>query len=309
MATTNIPTPVPPPVPTLRPSSTVIAGLVLVVILGATAAFFLYQLAAQTAQSANTNTVKNTNVETGNTNLNANSNTNTTTNTNTATNVNTSTNTNSSIPTAPMPKGTVTATFIAPKKVADLKLIGKTDGIATYTPPVYYQIGTLTSGKYAGQKLVMVHFFFDGPQQYPTVEYYAVNGAKGTMLVKPSNPTVPNQYNTLDNVIQGYKQRNLTYDATTTIDKLYAPDTLIGPKAGQILVRDPYPTGFFDGTGLIMAFTDPIYGPVYHNPTPPARDTPAELMSQVTINQRYGFYLKMADGTIAVYQLKLDFVT
>ena len=284
---------------------------VALVLVGVGGGYYAYRL---THTKATTSVVL---LNTGNENDELNGNTSTfvtnTVLTNTTTNnqvlTNTTSNTSTSNVNTPMPTGGATVSWSAPKKIADLKLLGKTDGIDIQSnPPSYYQIGSITSGKYAGQKLVMAQFFYEGPQQYPTAEYYAVSGSTGTLLATPSSTNVVNQYNTLDSVLQGYKDRGLTYDSTTTLAGLFAPATLVGPKAGQTLIRDTSPVGLFDAPGLTVAFTDPVYGKVYTNTQPNTLNTNTELMSQVTINQRNGFYLKMADGMIAVYQLVFDFV-
>lgn len=270
--------------------------LVLVVVAGLGAGYYLYR----TLQPKNTS---NTNTTAVNTNV--------TTNTNSASNGNMNvgtTNTNSS--TTPLPTGGDEVTWIAPKKIADAKLLGTVNGLDTISsPPVYYQIGTLTAGSYKSQKLVMVHYFGDGIQRYPTVEYYAVTGKTGTLLAKPSSVSVVNAYYTFDDLIKSYKDRGLTVDTETTLAGLFAPDVLYGPKPHQKLVRDTSVVGLFDSSDLTVAFTDPVYGKVYTNTTSSTTSENSQLLSQTSITHRYGFYIKMADGMIAVYQHVFDFIT
>ncbi len=224
------------------------------------------------------------------------------------------TNSTSETITTPKPSGGATVTWTAAKSVTILNLLGKNSveglSLSPDLKPVYDVVGTFNTGTYKDQQLVRVQFYYEGPQQYPTIEYYAVKGQTGILLFKPSNPNIPNQYTTVEQVMIGYTTRGLTVDTSTTIDGLFAPSTIIGPKPHQILVRDPYPVGEFDATGMVVAFTDSLYGPVYINSTPvlPTETTP-ETLREVTINQRHGFYLKLADGMIAIYQLKYDFIT
>lgn len=297
-ATTITPQPSSTP-PAAKHNQPMMIGLMVgLIIIGLGGGYYAYQLWQQ-------NSTANTIVEENEAVIN--------TNEESDINVSTNLNTNIATTTTPKPSGGETVKWSTAKKVSGLSLLGKTSSdvfaLSLDIAPVYENVGTFTSGKYKDQQLVRVQFYYEGPQQYPTVEYYAVAGKTGNLLFKPSNPNVPNEYTTVDQTMSGYTTRGLTVDTSTVVEGLFAPDTIIGPKPRQVLLRDPYPVGQFDATGMVVAFTDPVYGPVYMNPTPVAADDSQEMMSQVTINQRYGFYLKLSDGMVAVYQLKFDFIT
>ncbi len=231
-------------------------------------------------------------------------------NANTDATVNTSGNLNTNSG-ASVPTGSEKVTWVTPVKLGDLKLLGTNQGlVSSETPPAYYQVGTFTSGKYIDQKVVMVLYFSEGPQISPTVEYFAVSGNTGVILAKPSSDNAVTAYYTYEQVIKWYTDRKLTIDQSSTLDGLHAPATMVGPKPHQTLVRDTLPKGLFNAKGLAIAFTDPTYGKVYTNADPSKVPNAADpVFRSPAINERNGFYLKMADGMIAVYELKYDFIS
>ncbi len=176
----------------------------------------------------------------------------------------------------------------APKEIASLKLI-KPDPYTTPGTPTetYYDTGALTSGKYAGQKLVLLVYIPEGPAFYPEYFRFAQKGSDLTLLSLHSG---------------GYAdyldKAKFTTDTTTTLKGFDYPKTIQGKTARQSLTLDPYVNAFFDETGLKVGFTDSTWGKVYMD------DGTGKALRPFDSN---GFYLRAPDGTVRVYSLDVDF--
>lgn len=176
----------------------------------------------------------------------------------------------------------------APKEIANLRLVkpdpNTTPGSTTET---YYDTGAITSGKYAGQKLVLLVYLPEGPYFYPEYFRFAQKGTELTLLSLHSG---------------GYadylEKTKFTTDTTTTLKNLDYPKTLQGKTTRQTLTLDPAVNAFFDETGLKVAFADATWGKVYMDDGSGKAERP--------FNSN-GFYLRAPDGTVRVYALDVDF--
>lgn len=231
----------------------------------------------QTAtNSANVNAVTNANDNTSSANANAAANTNT--------------------PGTPL--GDVT--WQAPKKVANLKLFvdaKSEEACLNNAGSTYYQVGTLNTGTYAGATIYLLSVAPDCPQTTTHIRLLKT-GTDYVVLAKNSDGWGTGST---------YFTSNVTVDATYELPGLRFPATLTGPKPRQVLSLVSNVNALFDATGLTKVFTDPTYGPVYTKVVEFAGSKDVALGTSEIVS-RDGFYLKAPDGTIVVYQLKLDIV-
>ncbi|MBI5467203.1 MAG: hypothetical protein HY975_03240 [Candidatus Kerfeldbacteria bacterium] len=218
---------------------------------------------------------------------------------NTAVNSNTSTantNTVSNTNTPGTPLGDIT--WQAPKKVANLKLFvdaKSEEACLNNAGSTYYQVGTVNTGTYAGATIYLMSVAPDCPQ---TTTYIRLlkTGTNYVVLAKNSDSWASSTT---------YYATNVTVDTTYELPGLRFPATLTGPKPRQVLSLVANVNGLFESTGLTKVFTDATYGPVYTKAVEFSGSKDVGLGTSEIVS-RDGFYLKAPDGTLIVYQLKLD---
>lgn len=288
-----VPTP-PPKVPTPTPKSiSPMMPLVAIAfaVIGGLIGYFLFKTGGTTTtnNTANTNTTTNTTL-----NTNSAANTNTVANTNSA-------NTNTSTVTA-------TATWNIAKVITSKNLLptlwgpvlsDKDGGIA----PVYYSIGTISTTKYADASVIMVAWYGEGPQFYPSLSYF--------LKLKDGSYVYPT---TMNKDIEPEGAKKAVFPQKTVVDLTYdpilpvAPKTLKGPKAHQTLVADNSGVEIFSAKNLSVAFSDATVGPVYWYGTK-AYTIETDMIGRVPITMRGGFYVQSPIGLTWSYHLKYDFLT
>ncbi len=216
------------------------------------------------------------------------------------------TNTNTGVPT---PTATTTSqlgssdvTWTTPIKISSLHVFAPVKPPAqsseyTYNPEDnarYYTVGAVKNGSYAGSNIILLIWSGEGPGG-DMFSHLVQQNNKVTILDDHSDYFNETYKSTFDTV-------RVAVDHDTTLTELKPLDTINGPKPRQTLKLVPYSIRLFEPTGLHVAFTDAVAGPVYTNaagvnPFPPQ------------MGQSYnGFYIKMPDGTSYAYTLKPDFI-
>lgn len=153
-----------------------------------------------------------------------------------------------------------------------------------------YSIGTFAAGQYQGAELILVIAYPNSPASWPGYFRFVKQGDNLIFLRKNSDA--------MDETYQ-FISSAFTVDNNYEIMELISPAQIVGPQ-GEILQRDDYAKEFFSPNNLRLAFTDPTYGNIY---------TTIYNVGQLqpkTALDRNGFYLKMPDGTTAVYKLTAD---
>lgn len=176
-----------------------------------------------------------------------------------------------------------------PKEIAALKNLflpptADSAAIDSYYGQAYL-VGTFSTGKYQGAELILLSAYPEGPAMYPGYFHFAKQGDKYTLLAKNS-----------DTLGDGYflDKSKFSVDNDYLIKELDLPASLTGPQ-GQKLARDEFAKAFFSLNNLKLAFVDPAYGNVY--------TTNSNIAQPRTIFDRAGFYIRLSDGTTAVYKV------
>lgn len=149
-----------------------------------------------------------------------------------------------------------------------------------------YLIGKMLSGKYQGSDLVLMTAYPDGPAIYPGYFRFVRQGNQLILLEKNSSASWADY---------SFDKNKFSVDVETSIDSIVPPETISGPK-GEILSRDKYATEIFSLENLKLVFSDNKYGNVY--------TTSVSRENSVSLFDRGGFYLRLPDGTTAVYEIK-----
>lgn len=149
-----------------------------------------------------------------------------------------------------------------------------------------YLIGKIITGKYQGGDLILISAYPEGPSFYPGYFRFVRQGDKLILLEKNSSASWTDY---------GFDKSKFSVDAETLIEDLLPPETISGPK-GEILSRDKYAAAFFSLENLKLVFSDSKHGNVY--------TTNASRENATSIFDRNGFYLRLPDGTAAVYEAK-----
>ena len=152
-----------------------------------------------------------------------------------------------------------------------------------------YLIGKFSAGRYQGADLVLVSSYPEGPAMYPSYFRFAKQGDNFVLLQKNSD-ILGDEYK--------FDKSRFSIDSSYQIKELAAPEQLIGPK-GEILQRDEYAKVFFSLNNLRLAFNDRTYGDIY---TTNVSNSQSQLLLSDVLD-RNGFYLRLPDGTTAVYKL------
>ncbi len=249
----------------------------LLLLIGVGIGYVVFGLAAKT----DTNVNATVNAVTANSNANTNVNAaNANDNTNAVANTNVEMTLPEIVPSEPP------ETTGAPKEIASLDLIGKNFQFEKGNAK-YYDGGTIKDSKYAGQQLVLLSVYPEGPAFYPSMFRFAKKGTTLTLLTLLS-----------DGWTDMLDTAKFTKDTTTTLAAYNFSKTLTGKTDRQVFTIDDNVNAFFNVTGLKTAFTDATWGKVYLD------DGSGKATD---IFAKNGFYLRAPDGTARVYTLDIDF--
>lgn len=171
-----------------------------------------------------------------------------------------------------------------PVKLANLQ-ITKPEFNQEY-PKNYYQVGTITSGKYAGGMVVLASI--DSQSIEGVSFYHLIKQGNIITLVKPGG-TNYQDYSYLE-------PSKYIVETGLTFSDLIFPKTLSYGNSTLNLEEGYNNEPPFDSTGLKLVFTDPKLGSVYTDAT-----------SSLQHYARNGFYVKASDGTLRTYSLDINF--
>lgn len=191
-------------------------------------------------------------------------------------------------------------TWTAPTATDSLGLVNSQDEYEVKNSK-YYSVGQVTSGTFKGADIILVTVSYDDPSPYPGFFRFLKQGTTYTLLTKSSDgddPSAPR-----------FKTATITQNTKAELPGLNFPETLNGPKPKQTLERDANVNAFFDPKDLTVAFTDKTYGTVYTRSATPSTAPDAGFLSTSNFNTRNGFYLRVPDGTVAVYKLTSSLIT
>lgn len=224
-------------------------------------------------------------------------------NTNLSINENTNTKSVAVVPTPNLAKVTTDVLWETPAAVVDatISLSSSSTLLSGDAPLLYYRLGRVKTGTYAGDTLYMATAGYNDPTPYRAQLRYVMHDGKRILLTKISD-----DYLLDGGVINllGVDTARFTTDTKTTLPSFTIPAKLNGPKARQTLVRDEWVRDFFVIDGLTKAFTDKTYGDVYTKTT--YTSTAGYGTNIGSPYNRNGYYLRLADGTLAVYKLESD---
>lgn len=284
--------------------------IIAVVVVGLGFGYFAYRAMPKAATVKNTNTLSlNTN---NSENINATADLNNNVNARTA---NTNIDIISSATPLPRPSATGSSdrktsglvSWTTPKKIASLHLFKTSDGYNPETSynsasaAAYYSVGTVRTGKYAGDVLVMVMAYDQGPYMFPFLYYFAQQGSKLTLLTRPST-----------GLKDSLNQDMLAaVDTTFSVPDLDYPSTITGPNSRQTITNVEesarHIVDFFNPENLKVAYKDPTYGTVFTT-SKYGLEKYDVVGANANLFAGHGFYLRAPDGTVRVYEYQVPFV-
>lgn len=173
-----------------------------------------------------------------------------------------------------------------PKQISSLKLLKPTGYIPDPEGDAeYYEVGTVKEGKYQGGKVIILRAPCDGP--CGPVGYRLISLPNKIIFLKKYSGELYDG--------SAVDETRVEIDKDYQIPELELPETIRGPKDRQVLTQTRYPAFsgsilFFDASGLESVFDNQAVGKVYENP------------------ENGGYYVKVPDGTLVIYELTADFV-
>jgi hypothetical protein len=203
----------------------------------------------------------------------------------------------------PEPKIGGLVTWHYPTRASSLDLfVEDPDGYAEENIKLtyFYELGTIKSGKYKDYKVYLGTFMCNCMGGPAHMRILAKPGAKSVFLTKYSDAMDNIQSDLID-------PKKYSLDATFDIPDLNYPETITGPKTGQILKKAA--PGFFLSRVYIpfeireigVSFTDLVQGTVFVS-------DPDKEEDYYSILNGHGFYLKAPDWSLVIYEINPDFV-
>lgn len=260
-------------------------ALGVIVIAGGAVGYILATKDSEIANTANTNYTNNANVLNENQNANL---VNDIVNTVNDANSNLNANTNTA------PSETIAVDWTAPTKIDSLHVCisGDPNGYDREGQAVYYSNGTVASGEYKGDQLILVTSYPEGPAFQPDMHRFIKHG-DSLILIEASSAS---HYEG-----DGLDTSKFTVNTDLALEGLSYPNKITGNEARQSFTLNEWTHPLFDASKVTRMFTHPTYGDVYTTkgyPTPSSEDD----------FSTYGFFIKRPDGFTQVYSLDIDFI-
>lgn len=155
---------------------------------------------------------------------------------------------------------------------------------------VAFKVGTISGGEYDGGEVLLLSVWPEGPALYPPFYRFIRRGDQLTLIAKQSGELYEGD---------AFIRSGFTIDNEFEFAELDFPPTLTTSNGAQ-LEHDEFATAFFNAASTTRLYTDQQYGAV-HTTVGFGTSTFGHIFGS------YGFYIRAADGTTAVYKLKIPF--
>jgi len=156
----------------------------------------------------------------------------------------------------------------------------------------YYSNGVVASGQYAGDQVILVSSYPEGPAFRPDMHRFIKDGDTLILIAASSSDTYTDD---------GFDTSKFIVNTNLALSDLSYPDKITGTAARETFARDQWTHPVFNASKVTKIFTHPTYGDVY---TTKGYPEPTSVDDFST----YGFFIKRADGFTEVYSLDIDFV-
>jgi len=184
-----------------------------------------------------------------------------------------------------------------PEEIENLKFFEE-ENISKNEQAKYYKVGTIIDEKYKDGEIILVRAMPESTMYQPIFYRFIRQDGNFFLLKKYSVELYDGD---------GLIRSKFNIDEDYTISSLEYPKFIYGDRPRQILEEIVGLFGsntneFFTTKNLKLVFEDEKLGNVYTTKSVPVAD------QQLTIFDKYGFYLRAPDGTVKVYAYKPDFI-